>query len=140
MYSSRQSNNLINTVHERGLRLPYRKKTNKKSLSEKMDPQFIKKTCKTSWLKYKIVNGIAPPIMNSLFNFRAFMNVYCTNVLCLRCQYWTERLCAAVVVPIESTKSNVADVFLVFLMWTLIRLCYMSHDGYSDFRYQFYNI
>ena len=51
MYSSRQSNNLINRVHERGLRLTYRNKTNKEfqqSLREKMNLQFIKKNCKSS--------------------------------------------------------------------------------------------
>ena len=29
---------------------------------------------------------------------------------------WADRLCAVVGVPIESTKNNVADVFLVVLM------------------------
>ena len=46
MYSSGQSNNLINTVHERGLRLPYRKKTNKEFqqiLSEKNGPTIHQK-------------------------------------------------------------------------------------------------
>ena len=52
--------------------------------------------------------------------------------------YW--QIMCAVGVPNENTKNNVADVFLVFLMSTLIRLCYMSHADYSDFRYQFYNI
>ena len=55
MYCSRQSNNLMNRVHERGLRLTYR-------------------------------NGIAPPIMSSLFNFRAnihnirnFLDIFTEN-------------------------------------------------------------
>ena len=44
------------------------------------------------------------------------VQLYYTNVLCLRCQCWTDRLWAAVGAPIESTKNNVADVFLVLLM------------------------
>ena len=54
MYCSRQSNNLIDRVHERGLKLTYRNETNKEFqqiLREKMNLQFIKKTCKSSGLK-----------------------------------------------------------------------------------------
>ena len=46
MYCSRQSNNLINRVHERGLRLTYRNKTNKQFqqiLRDKNEPTIYQK-------------------------------------------------------------------------------------------------
>ena len=74
MYCSRQSNNLINRVHEKGLRLTYRNKTNKEFqqiLRGKNEPTIHQKNLEVLMTEvYKIVNGIAPPIMNSLFNFR----------------------------------------------------------------------
>ena len=75
MYCSRQSNNLINRVHERGLRLTYRNETNKEFqqiLRGKNEPTIHQKNLQVPMTEvYKTVNGIAPPIMNSLFNFRA---------------------------------------------------------------------
>ena len=70
MFCSRQLNNLINKVHEKGLRLIY--------LDETKDIQQLLRgqseiTIHQRRLQvlvpelYKIVNGIAPPIMNSLF-------------------------------------------------------------------------
>ena len=53
MYCSRQSNNLINRVNERDLKLTYRNETSKEFqqiLRKKMNLQFIKKTCKSSGL------------------------------------------------------------------------------------------
>ena len=73
MYCSRQSNNLINRGHERGLRLTYRNETNKEFqqiLREKNEPTIHQKNLQVLMTEvYKIVNGIAPPRMNSLFNF-----------------------------------------------------------------------
>ena len=73
MFCSRQSNDLINKVHERGLRLTY--------IGETKDFQQIlrgqnKITIHRRNLQvlmtqvYKIVSGIAPPIINYLFQFR----------------------------------------------------------------------
>ena len=75
MFCSRQFNNFINSVPERGLRLTYRNETNKefqqilreknKTYNSSKNLQVYKtEVCKT-------VNGIASTIMNSLFNFRA---------------------------------------------------------------------
>ena len=73
MYCSRQSNNLTNRVRERGLRLTYRNATNKEFqqiIREKNEPTIHQKNLQVLMTEvYKIVNGIAPPIMNSLFNF-----------------------------------------------------------------------
>ena len=75
MYCSRQSNNLTNRVRERGLRLTYRNATNKEFqqiIREKNEPTIHQKNLQVLMTEvYKIVNGIAPPIMNSLFNFCA---------------------------------------------------------------------
>ena len=75
MFCSRQSNNLINTVHERGLSLTYRNEANKEFqqiLREKNKPTIHQNNLQVLMTEvYKTVNGIAPPIMNSLFNFRA---------------------------------------------------------------------
>ena len=75
MYCSRQSNNLINRVHKRGLRLTYRNEINKEFqqiLREKNEPTIHQQNLQVLMTEvYKIVNGIAPPLMNSLFNFRA---------------------------------------------------------------------
>ena len=74
MFCSRQSNNLINKAHERGLRLTYRNETNKafqQILRRKNEPTIHQKKLQVLITEvYKILNGIAPPIMNSLFNFR----------------------------------------------------------------------
>ena len=75
MFCQKQSNNLINRLHERGLRLTYRNKTNKEFqqiLWEKDEPTVHQKILQALMTEgYKIVSGIAPPIMNSLFHFRA---------------------------------------------------------------------
>ena len=72
MFCFRESNNLINKIHERALKLIYQDNSNFEVLLEKQhdfsihqrDLQFLMTEI------YKIVNGIAPPITNSLFTFR----------------------------------------------------------------------
>ena len=63
MYCSKQSNNLINRVHEKGLRLTYRNETNKEFqqiLREKNEPTIRQKNLQVLMTEvYKIVNGIA---------------------------------------------------------------------------------
>ena len=75
MFCSRQSNNLINRVYERGLRLTYSNKTNKEFqqiLRDKNEFTIHQKNLQVLTTEvYKTVNGIAPPTMNSLFNFLA---------------------------------------------------------------------
>ena len=75
MFCSRQSNNLINKAHERSLRLTYRNETNKEFqqiLRDKNEPTIHQKSLQVLMTEvYKIVNGIAPPKMNLLFNFCA---------------------------------------------------------------------
>ena len=74
MFCSRQSNNLINKAHERGLRLTYRNETNKafqQILRRNNESTIHQKKLQVLITEvYKILNGIAPPIMNSLFSFR----------------------------------------------------------------------
>ena len=69
------SNNLINRIHERSLRLTYRNETNKEFqqiLKEKNEPTIHQKNLQVLMTEVcKIVNGITPPIRNSLFNFHA---------------------------------------------------------------------
>ena len=71
MFCPKQSNNLINRVHERGLRLTYRNKTNKEFqqiLWEKDEPTVHQKILQALMTEvYKIVSGIATRIMSSLF-------------------------------------------------------------------------
>ena len=72
MFYSSQLNNLINKVHERGMNLTYRDET-------KVFQQILREpnefTIHQSNLRilmtavYKILNGIAPPIINSFFHF-----------------------------------------------------------------------
>ena len=72
MFCSRQSNNLINKVHERGLRLTYRDGTKdfQQILREQNEITIHQRNLQVLMTEvYKIVNGIAPPIMNSLFQF-----------------------------------------------------------------------
>ena len=72
MFCFRQSNNLINKVHERALKLIYQENSNFEVLLEKQhDFSIHLRNLQVSMTEiYKIVNGIAPPIMNSLFTFR----------------------------------------------------------------------
>ena len=72
MFCSRQSNNLINKVHERGLRLTYRDETKdfQQILTEQIEITIHQMDLQVLMTEvYKIVNSIAPPIMNSLFQF-----------------------------------------------------------------------
>ena len=72
MYCSRESNNLINRVHKRGLRLTYRNEINKEFqqiLREKNEPTIHQKNLQVLMTEvYKIVNGIAPPIITSIIS------------------------------------------------------------------------
>ena len=87
IFCSRQSNNLINRLHERGLRLTYRNKPIKnvnRYYGGKNETKIHQKNVQVLMTEvYKIVNGTAPPIMNSLFNFRAnirnFLQIFTEN-------------------------------------------------------------
>ena len=73
MFCSRQSNNLINKIHEKGLRLTYRDETKdfQQILREQNEITIHQMNLQVLMTEvYKIVNSIAPPIMNSLFQFR----------------------------------------------------------------------
>ena len=73
MVGSRQSNKLINKVHERGLRLTYRDETKdfQQILREQNEITIHQRNLQVLMTEvYKIVNDIARPIMKSLFQFR----------------------------------------------------------------------
>ena len=71
MFCFRQSSNLINKVHERALKLIYQDNCNFEVLLEKQhDFSIHQRNLQVLMTEnYKIVNGIAPPVMNSLFTF-----------------------------------------------------------------------
>ena len=72
MFCSRQSNNLINKINERSLRISYKnQRTCYHNLLETHNELTIHQKNLQVLMKeiYKIVNGIAPPIMNALFEF-----------------------------------------------------------------------
>ena len=74
MVCSRQSNNLINKIHERSLRISYKdQKTSYHNLLGTYNELTIHQRNLQILMTeiYKIVNGVAPPIMNSLFEFRS---------------------------------------------------------------------
>ena len=84
MFCFRQSNNLINKVHERALKLIYQDNSNFEVLLEKQhDFSIHQRNLQVLMTEiYKIINGITPPIMNSLFtlclnqhNLRNFQEV-----------------------------------------------------------------
>ena len=72
IFFSRQSNNLINKVHERGVRHTEMKTKDFQQILRDQNEitihQRILQVLRTDL--YKIINGIAPPIMSSLFQFR----------------------------------------------------------------------
>ena len=72
MFCFRQSNNLINKVHGRALKLIYQDDCNFQVLLEKQHDFSIHQRNLQFLMTeiYKIVNGIAPAIINSLFTFR----------------------------------------------------------------------
>ena len=73
MFSSRQSSNLINKVHERSLKLIYRDETKdfQQILTEQNKITIHQRNLQVLMTEvYKVVNSITPPIMNSLFQFR----------------------------------------------------------------------
>ena len=67
-------NNLINKIHERSLRISYKdQKTSYHNLLGTHNELTIHQRNLQVLMTeiYKIVNGVAPPIMNSLFEFRS---------------------------------------------------------------------
>ena len=72
MFFFRQSNNLINKVHERALKLIYQDNCNFEVLLEKQhDFSIHQRNLQILMTEiYKIVNGICSPIIDSLFTFR----------------------------------------------------------------------
>ena len=98
MFCSRQSNNLINKVHERNLRLTYGDETKdfQQILREQNEITIHQRNLQVLMTGvYKIVNGIAPPIMISLFqshcntkSIRNFQEIYGENRKTVR--YGTE--------------------------------------------------
>ena len=77
MFCSRQSNNLINKVHTMGLRLTCRDETKdfQQILKEQNEIIIHQRNFQVLMTEvYKTVNGIAPQIMNSLFQFRCSTN------------------------------------------------------------------
>ena len=92
MFCSRQSNKLINKVHERSLRLTYKDETKdfQQILREKNEITAYQRNLQVLMTEvYKVVNGIAPPIMNSLFQLRCNTN----NIRNLRKQCFSVRFC-----------------------------------------------
>ena len=89
MFCSTQSNNLINKVHGRGLRLTYRDETkdSQQILREQNKITIHQRNLQVLMTEvYKIVNSITPLIMNSLFQFRYntnnirnFQEIYAKN-------------------------------------------------------------
>ena len=74
MFCSKESNNLLNKTHERFLRITYKnQKTSYHNLLETHNELTIHQRNLQVVMKetYKIVNDVAPPIMNSLFEFRS---------------------------------------------------------------------
>ena len=100
MFCSRQSNDLINKVHVSGLRLSYRDETKdfQQILREQNEITIHQRHLQVLMTEmYKIVNGIAPPIMNSLFQFccnthniRNFQEIFTENRKTVK--YGTETL------------------------------------------------
>ena len=73
MFCSRQSNNLINKVHKRGLRLTYRDETKdfQQMLREQNEITVHQRNLQVLMTEvYKTVNRIAPPTMTSFFQTR----------------------------------------------------------------------
>ena len=74
MFCSRQSNNLINKIQEQSLRNSYKdQKTSYHNLLETNNDLTIHQRNLLVLMTeiYKIVNGVAPLTMNSLFEFRS---------------------------------------------------------------------
>ena len=74
MFCSKESNNLLNKIHERFLRITYKnQKTSYHNLLETHNELTIHQRNLQVLMTeiYKIVNGVAPRIMNSLFEFRS---------------------------------------------------------------------
>ena len=98
MFCSRQSNNLINKAQERVLRLTYRDETKdfQQILREQNEITIHQGNLQVLMTEVnKIVNSIASPIMNSLFQFRYntsnirnFQEIYTENRKTVR--YGTE--------------------------------------------------
>ena len=73
MFCSRRSNNMINTVQERALRLTYKDNENnfQTLLNENKETSVHQRNLQFLMTEiYKIKNNYAPPIMHHLFQFR----------------------------------------------------------------------
>ena len=68
MFCSRQSKNLINKIQEWSLRISYK---DQKSSYHNFLETHNELTIYHRNQVFKIINGVAPPIMNSLFEFRS---------------------------------------------------------------------
>ena len=74
MFCSRQSNNVINKIHEQSLKISYKdQKTSYHNLLETHNELTIhQRNLQVLMIEiYKIVHGVTPPIMKSLFEFRS---------------------------------------------------------------------
>ena len=74
MFCSRKFNNLINKIHERSLRISCKdQKTSYQNLLETHNDLTIHQINLQVLMTeiYKIVNGVVPPIMDPLFEFRS---------------------------------------------------------------------
>ena len=74
MFCSRQSNNLINKIHKWSLRISYKdQKISYHNLLETQNELTIHQRNLQVLMTetYKIVDGVVPPIINSLFEFRS---------------------------------------------------------------------
>ena len=71
---SRQSNNLITKIHEWSLRISYKdqKASHQNFFQTHNDLKIHQRNLQVLMSEiYKIVNGVAPPLINSLFEFRS---------------------------------------------------------------------
>ena len=74
MLCSKQSNNLMNKIHNRSIRISYKdqKTSYQNLLKTHNEPTIYQRNLQVLMTEfYKIVNGVAPPIMNSLFEFQS---------------------------------------------------------------------
>ena len=83
MFSSRRSNNLINRVHKRSLRIVYNdtSSTFRELLERNGSVSIHHKNIQTFTAEvFKVVNNIYPPIMKTFFDFRE--NRYMVSCSC----------------------------------------------------------
>ena len=98
VFCSRQSNNLINKVYERGLRLTYRDETKdfQQILREKNEITIHQRNLQVLMTQvYKIVNSIAPPIMNLHTKYKnaKSLDEFKSKIKAWKCDFCQCRLC-----------------------------------------------